>query len=283
MALAFAVTTGIPQAQAHRSHASQHPFYIIGNIFTGAPLNYYNTQGLPFGLLDEIPLGIIKNGVSSPNAAYPALAKSWKLSKDGRTLTVNLQPKAKWSDGKPVTSHDVLVSMEIGFVRGTSQAFFLGSTKAKGAHTVIFKQVAGANYPTFERSVLSQYIAPAHVFQSLLPSDVGSTIAASQYTGTDPTLLQKQKDALNTLQTLQKKIEAYSMPNDVTAGPYVTTTPCPPRHPRHSSSTRASSRSTTSRCGRPSPMSSIGRKCRGLASRSAVPGHAILPGRWIPP
>jgi peptide/nickel transport system substrate-binding protein len=223
MVLAVIGMIGIPRAQAHSAQASQHPFYIIGNLYTGAPMNYYNTQGLPFGLMDAMQLGIPKNGVSSPNVAYPGLAKSWKLSKDGRTLTVNLQPNARWSDGKPVTSHDVVVSMQIGFVRGTSQAFFLGSTTAKGAHTVVFKQIAGAHYPTFERSVLGQYIAPAHIFQSLLPSDINTTIAASQYTGTDPTLLQKQKDALNTLQALAKKIDAFSMPRDVSAGPYVMT------------------------------------------------------------
>jgi peptide/nickel transport system substrate-binding protein len=212
-----------PGAEARTPAASQHPFYIIGNIFPGAPLNYYNTQGLPFGFMDAMLLGIAKNGASSPNAVYPGLAKSWKLSKDGRTLTVNLQPKARWSDGQPVTSHDLVVSAEIGFVRGTSQGFFLGSVTPKGKYTAAYKQIAGANYPTFTRSVLSQYIAPAHIFESLLPSDIQSTITASQYSGTDPTLVAKQKDALNTLQTLAKKINAFSMPTDVSAGPYVMT------------------------------------------------------------
>src|SRR5947209_9537610 len=100
------VNLQLPGAEAHSARASQHPFYIIGNIFTGAPMNFYNSQGLPFGLVDTMNLGIVKNGASSPNAAYPGLAKTWKLSKDGKSLTVNLQPNAKWSDGPAVTSHD---------------------------------------------------------------------------------------------------------------------------------------------------------------------------------
>src|SRR3990167_1469387 len=31
----------------------------------------------------------------------PALAKSWTISKDGRTYTFHLREKARWSDGKP--------------------------------------------------------------------------------------------------------------------------------------------------------------------------------------
>jgi peptide/nickel transport system substrate-binding protein len=223
MMLAIIGMVAVPTVNAQRSAATQHPFYIIGNIFTGAPMNYYNTQGLPFGLMDAMTLGIVKNGVGNPNAAYPGLAKSWKLSKDGRTLTVNLQPKARWSDGQAVTSHDAVVSAEIGFVRGVYQGFFTGTVTAKGAHTVVYKQIKGAHYPTFTRSVLSQYIAPAHVFESLLPNDIQSTITASQYSGTDPALVQKQKDALNTMQALAKKINAFSMPQDVSAGPYVMT------------------------------------------------------------
>jgi peptide/nickel transport system substrate-binding protein len=33
-------------------------------------------------------------------------ARSWKTSPDGRTWTFTTQPKAKWSDGKPLTAQD---------------------------------------------------------------------------------------------------------------------------------------------------------------------------------
>ena len=35
------------------------------------------------------------------------LAKSWEISKDGKTFTFHLDPRARWSDGVPVTARDV--------------------------------------------------------------------------------------------------------------------------------------------------------------------------------
>ena len=40
----------------------------------------------------------------------PGIATSWSYSPDGLTLTVNLNPNAKFSDGKPVTPADVVFS-----------------------------------------------------------------------------------------------------------------------------------------------------------------------------
>jgi peptide/nickel transport system substrate-binding protein len=39
--------------------------------------------------------------------AMPNLAQRWSLSKDGRSYTFYLNPKAKWQDGKPLTASDV--------------------------------------------------------------------------------------------------------------------------------------------------------------------------------
>ena len=47
---------------------------------------------------------------------YNILAKSLVWSKDGKVLTITIQPAAKWSDGKPVTNKDVLYSLTIGKV-----------------------------------------------------------------------------------------------------------------------------------------------------------------------
>src|ERR1700744_4081630 len=42
----------------------------------------------------------------------PAIAQSWTFSPDGKTLTFKLDPKAKFSDGNPVTPADVKASFE---------------------------------------------------------------------------------------------------------------------------------------------------------------------------
>ena len=38
----------------------------------------------------------------------PNLAKSWEVSEDGTTITVNLRRGAKWSDGEPFTANDIM-------------------------------------------------------------------------------------------------------------------------------------------------------------------------------
>ena len=42
----------------------------------------------------------------------PDLAESWDISEDGRVYTFYLRPDAKFHDGKPVTAHDVMWSLE---------------------------------------------------------------------------------------------------------------------------------------------------------------------------
>ena len=42
----------------------------------------------------------------------PDLAESWDISGDGRVYTFHLRPDAKFHDGKPVTAHDVIWSLE---------------------------------------------------------------------------------------------------------------------------------------------------------------------------
>jgi peptide/nickel transport system substrate-binding protein len=43
---------------------------------------------------------------------YPNLAMSWEWSEDGKQLTMNLIRGAKWSDGQPFTSEDVMFTWE---------------------------------------------------------------------------------------------------------------------------------------------------------------------------
>ena len=45
------------------------------------------------------------------NQPVPGVAKSWKISKDGRTYTFYLRPDARWSNGKPVTADDFVFAL----------------------------------------------------------------------------------------------------------------------------------------------------------------------------
>ena len=37
----------------------------------------------------------------------PLIAKSWEISDDKKVFTIKIDPRAKWADGKPITSVDV--------------------------------------------------------------------------------------------------------------------------------------------------------------------------------
>lgn len=42
----------------------------------------------------------------------PGLAREWEISPDGRMITFHLDPRATWSDGKPVTSGDLIYTLQ---------------------------------------------------------------------------------------------------------------------------------------------------------------------------
>lgn len=50
--------------------------------------------------------------VDNQNNFVPDLAKSWTWSADKKTVTIDLDPNANWSDGQPITSDDVLFTID---------------------------------------------------------------------------------------------------------------------------------------------------------------------------
>lgn len=52
-------------------------------------------------------------GMDGETAEYaPGLANKWTVSDDGREFTFSIDPKARWSDGRPVTAEDVKWTFE---------------------------------------------------------------------------------------------------------------------------------------------------------------------------
>ncbi len=74
------------------------------NPFVGLDEETYNIWALNWDLLVNF----------SPEDLSPApgIAKSWEVSEDRKTITFQLDPDAKWSDGEPITSTDVKWSFE---------------------------------------------------------------------------------------------------------------------------------------------------------------------------
>jgi peptide/nickel transport system substrate-binding protein len=189
-------------------------------ITPGAPMNPFNATNNVFPTFDAMQLAWNAGNSANPNQELPGLAKSWTLSSSGTSLTVHLQPGAKWSNGKPVTATDVVDSAAIWFAQGSAQLYNLGSVTADNSTTVTFNEAPGAHNNLFE-NVLgegsasgTQWVVPSFEYGSMLPANVWTTIKASEGTGAAATA------ATTTLTNLAKTIDAYAPKTDISAGPF---------------------------------------------------------------
>ena len=101
------------------------------------------------------PLFTVKADELEP---MPNLAKSWEWSEDGKTLTMHLIEGAKWSDGDPFDSEDVMFYWEDNVLDtnvsplngGTPETFGVGTTlEAVDAYTIKW---------TFQEAFPTQYL-----------------------------------------------------------------------------------------------------------------------------
>jgi peptide/nickel transport system substrate-binding protein len=199
--------------------ASNATFTTIGYttvITPGAPMNPFNDTNNVFPSFDAMQLAWGTNNAANPNQELPGLAASWSLNAAGNQLTVDLQPGAKWSDGKPVTATDVVDSTAIWFAQGLAAGFNLGSVTADNTSTVTFTETPGTHNNLFESMLgtIGMYIVPSFEYGSLLPSNIWTTIKASEGTGAAAT------KATATLTSLAKTIDAYAPKTDISAGPF---------------------------------------------------------------
>lgn len=214
---------GSARVDARSSTASQHTYYGIANIQQGAPLNFFSVPGMAGQWGPDITMAQLGDWRFGSNMFnfVPVIAKTWKVSKGGKQVTVFINPKAKWSNGKPITARDLYVTAQIEQIRGTITPYGLANPiKIVNTHEVVYNQQSASNYNLFLRQILFQPIAPAAQYASLLPADINTTIQDSQYTGSEPTLQAKAKSALTVLSGLTKKIEAYNPPQNLSDGPY---------------------------------------------------------------
>lgn len=119
----------------------------------------------------------------------PALAKTVAIAADKQTYTITLRKGLQWSDGRPITSKDVLFTWNVILKRG------LGNPSARDALLVDgeFPKVRAMDALTLEFVTpkpfapflrnLSQPIAPAHVFAPIVQK--GGDAAFSAAWGSD--------------------------------------------------------------------------------------------------
>lgn len=195
--------------------------YEFHGISPGAPMNPFNTNGNSFTSYDKMQLAWSANSATDLNKFYAGLAQKWSVNSDGTKVVLDLQPNAKWSNGRPVTAQDVKTSMAIAFTQGTAQSFYLGSVKSLSQKKVELDQIKGQSYNLFLRSLLQTTIVPNFQYSKLLPQNIWSVIDQSQYTGNDAAKQKQAKIAQNQLTKIGKKITTFAPKTDISAGPFI--------------------------------------------------------------
>jgi peptide/nickel transport system substrate-binding protein len=146
-------------------------------------------------LLKEIPTG--ENG---------------GISKDGLTLTLHLKPGLKWSDGQPITAHDIKFTFDMcldkanNFVQCATQAdpdAGVTSVKEVDATTV----TVTTKIPAFPENILAVtsafYPLPSHIFEPIYknavahPATAAPTPVGTEQPAAPPGLIQNADESLN--------------------------------------------------------------------------------------
>lgn len=70
------------------------------------------------GVRDYVIETLMTRGLDEPFTLYPLLAESIDAPEDRSEITFNINPKARFSDGRPVTADDVIFSFEVLKSRG---------------------------------------------------------------------------------------------------------------------------------------------------------------------
>lgn len=218
-ALLLGMGTSVAAAQPPTSAAD--PFVASWPFTQGAPINEFNANGLPFTGMDIEPLAF---NLLSLTHFQPALAQSWTLAKNGRSLTVHLRANARWSNGTPVTAADVKAAWALYFIEGWVSGEGTAAVNVLGPRTVEFVHTGPPNVAwLFDVLTLGIEAPFAYEQAHLIPADAWSLIYASNYVGKNPALVAKAKKAGAVIAKLAVKISALAPKTDISDGPWTLT------------------------------------------------------------
>ncbi|MDX2193584.1 MAG: peptide ABC transporter substrate-binding protein [Gemmatimonadales bacterium] len=119
----------------------------------------------------------------------PALARRW-TRRDDRTLAFDLDPRARWHDGAPVTSADVVFTLARAKDAAVSpttapQLAEIESVTAEGDGRVVFRFRRAYGEQLYD-AIHHVSILPAHLLAALPPADVERSAFMRQPVGSGP-------------------------------------------------------------------------------------------------
>ena len=111
------------------------------------------------------------------------LAQSWDISSDQKTITFHLKPDMKWSDGKPLTSADVLFTWQLVTDDNTRTPYgadYKLVQKAEAPDALTFRVSYAQPYAPALDSWAGLQILPKHILQG---QDINTTAFARHPVG----------------------------------------------------------------------------------------------------
>lgn len=136
--------------------------------------NPFNTQDTTSATMAEMMFDGLVSYKPDTGEVTPKLAKSFKISPDGKVYTFRLRHGIKWSDGKPITADDVVFTWNKIILAGFGNTSTRDSVVINGQlpkvekvddYTVTFKTIRP--FAPFLR-LLSASIAPKHIFEPVV-------------------------------------------------------------------------------------------------------------------
>lgn len=191
------------------------------NYFTGAwpyelpPKGHFNTYvpgGLQFGIyydLIHLPLGMY---YWATQTWEKLLAEDWSLNPAENTFTVRLVANAKWSDGSPVTSRDVLCTWQIHYMLGHALFEYVDIRQitTPDERTIVFKMFNPST--VVERYVIREWVRPYASYKT--------------YCDRIAELLRQGKDRTSEeMQNLNREFAEYKPAEYLASGPYILDVP----------------------------------------------------------
>ena len=172
--------------RSHTSAPADGGTYVEGLVGSVGNLNPLFAGGNVDTELDHLVFnGLLKYDTEGKLAAD--LARSWQVSKDGKTYTVNLKEGVAWHDGQPFTSEDVVFTIKTiqnPLTRSSLYASWQGvDVSAIGKYKVRFvRQQPLAPFA----DALTTAILPAHLLAPIAPEDLRTAAYNSAPVGTGP-------------------------------------------------------------------------------------------------
>ncbi len=175
MAAGLAIALGSCSGASLRSPDTRTSEITIANFSDPTTFN----SPLNDSLFSTYVFGLIQQGLLQTNGLTgeiePALAESWEISEDQKTIILKLRPGLRWSDGEPLTVDDVVFSFN---------EVYLNEDIPTGIRDIL--QTGDGSYPTVKKvdaqhvsiSVTEPYapllrnsgvaLLPKHIFETTL-------------------------------------------------------------------------------------------------------------------